>query len=111
MIALLAKVFLRKTDNIEAVRHKYGMICGSVGICLNLLLSVFKIVLGVLTGSLAIQADGFNNLVTPAPPSSPLQGSFCPAKSRIRSIPSGMGAPNICPPSSSRSSSCSWVWS
>ena len=31
MIALLAKVFLRKTDDTEVVRHKYGMICGGVG--------------------------------------------------------------------------------
>ena len=38
------------------------MICGAVGIFLNLILSCFKIVLGMVIGSLAIQADGFNNL-------------------------------------------------
>ena len=57
MIAILAKIFLRKTDDPQAVRHGYGLICGGVGIFLNLLLSGFKIVLGVLTGSLAIQAE------------------------------------------------------
>ena len=62
MIALLAKVFLKNTKDEEAVRHGYGMICGCVGIFLNLILSCFKIVLGALIGSLAIQADGFNNL-------------------------------------------------
>lgn len=62
MIALLAKVFLKNTKDEEAVRHGYGMICGCVGILLNLILSCFKIVLGALIGSLAIQADGFNNL-------------------------------------------------
>ena len=62
MIALLSRLFLRDTRDEEAVRHGYGMICGAVGIFLNLLLSCFKIVLGTLIGSLAIQADGFNNL-------------------------------------------------
>lgn len=62
MIALLSRLFLHNTTDEEAVRHGYGMICGAVGIFLNLVLSCFKIVLGVLIGSLAIQADGFNNL-------------------------------------------------
>ena len=62
MIALLSRIFLHKIQNEVAIRHGYGMICGAVGILLNLILSCFKIVLGVLIGSLAIQADGFNNL-------------------------------------------------
>ena len=62
MIALLSRLFLRDTTDEEAIRHGYGMICGGVGIFLNIILSCFKIVLGVLIGSLAIQADGFNNL-------------------------------------------------
>ena len=62
MIALLSRLFLRNTQDEEAVRHGYGMICGAVGIFLNLILSCFKIILGALIGSLAIQADGFNNL-------------------------------------------------
>lgn len=62
MIALLSRLFLHRWKDEEAVRHGYGMLCGAVGIVLNLILSCFKIVLGVLIGSLAIQADGFNNL-------------------------------------------------
>ena len=62
MIALLSRIFLHKIQDEAAIRHGYGMICGAVGIFLNLILSCFKIVLGVLIGSLAIQADGFNNL-------------------------------------------------
>ena len=62
MIALLSRLFLHDTADEEAVRHGYGVICGAVGIFLNLILSCFKIALGVLVGSLAIQADGFNNL-------------------------------------------------
>ena len=62
MIALLSRLFLHNMTDEEDVRHGYGMICGAVGIFLNLVLSCFKIILGVLIGSLAIQADGFNNL-------------------------------------------------
>ncbi len=62
MIALLSRLFLRNTKDENALRHGYGMICGAVGIFLNLILSCFKIILGALIGSLAIQADGFNNL-------------------------------------------------
>ncbi len=62
MIALLSRLFLHDIQDEDAIRHGYGMICGAVGIFLNLILSCFKIVLGVLIGSLAIQADGFNNL-------------------------------------------------
>ena len=91
MIALLAKVFLRKTDDTEVVRHKYGMICGGVGICLNLLLSVFKIVLGVLTGSLAIQADGFNNLGDAGSSLISLAGFFLSGKKPDSEHPFGPG--------------------
>ena len=62
MIALISRLFSHKWKDENAVRHGYGMICGAVGIFLNLILSCFKIVLGALIGSLAIQADGFNNL-------------------------------------------------
>ena len=62
MIALISRLFSHRWKDEEAVRHGYGMICGAVGILLNLILSCFKIVLGMLIGSLAIQADGFNNL-------------------------------------------------
>ena len=62
MIALLSRLFLHNTKDEQAIRHGYGMICGAVGIFLNLILSCFKIVVGALIGSLAIQADGFNNL-------------------------------------------------
>ena len=62
MIALLFRFFKNRWKDEEAVRHGYGILCGAVGILLNLVLSCFKIVLGAMIGSLAIQADGFNNL-------------------------------------------------
>lgn len=43
-------------------RTRLGMLCGSIGICLNLILFAIKLLAGVLSGSIAITADAFNNL-------------------------------------------------
>lgn len=64
MINLLAKILLddyKDTKNPK-VRQVYGMLCGIVGIILNLLLFLIKILAGKLAGSIAITADAFNNL-------------------------------------------------
>ncbi|MCM1551546.1 MAG: cation diffusion facilitator family transporter [Butyrivibrio sp.] len=64
MITLLARIFIK--DNTEydnpKVRQAYGMLCGAVGIALNLLLFGGKFIAGLLSGSIAITADAFNNL-------------------------------------------------
>ncbi len=44
------------------MRSAYGTVCGICGIFLNVLLFALKIVAGVLSGSLAVTADAFNNL-------------------------------------------------
>ncbi len=63
MTKLLCRLFVRKGDLSDArVRASYGTLSGVTGIVLNLLLFVFKFAVGFLTGSLAIQADAFNNL-------------------------------------------------
>ena len=61
---LLVRTFIRNSQNIQdpAVREKYGVLSGGVGICLNLLLSLGKFFAGLLTGSIAVTADAFNNL-------------------------------------------------
>jgi len=61
MISLLARLFL-KTKDPEALRRGYGILCGAVGIGLNLLLFAGKLLAGILSGSIAITADAFNNL-------------------------------------------------
>ncbi len=60
----LVKHFIRDCGNIRdsAVRQRYGVLSGVVGIVLNLLLSAGKFLAGSLTGSVAIMADAFNNL-------------------------------------------------
>lgn len=44
------------------VRERYGVLSGGVGIVLNLLLALGKLLAGLLTGSIAVTADAFNNL-------------------------------------------------
>lgn len=45
-----------------AVRERYGVLSGVVGIALNLLLFAGKLLAGVLTGAISVTADAFNNL-------------------------------------------------
>lgn len=63
MIKLLASLFIHKKDaDASDVRGAYGTLCSIVGIILNLLLFAGKYLAGVLTASVAISADAFNNL-------------------------------------------------
>lgn len=64
MIDFLVKTFISRPDDWEdpEIRQRYGLLTGGVGICLNLLLSLGKFLAGLITGSIAITADAFNNL-------------------------------------------------
>lgn len=64
MISLLSRLFIKNYKDYEnaQVRRAYGTLCGSVGICLNILLFIGKYFAGTLSGSIAIVADSFNNL-------------------------------------------------
>ncbi|MBQ0038409.1 MAG: cation transporter [Clostridiales bacterium] len=64
MISLLAKWFIKDRDNVTDpnVRRAYGQLCGLVGIGLNILLFAGKFFAGIISGSIAITADAFNNL-------------------------------------------------
>ena len=45
-----------------AVRERYGVLAGAVGILLNLLLFAGKLLAGIVTGAISVTADAFNNL-------------------------------------------------
>jgi len=64
MVTLLAKLFIphRKDYKNPRVRQLYGMLCGIVGILLNIFLFIGKLLAGTLSHSIAITADAFNNL-------------------------------------------------
>ena len=63
MITFLAKLFIKSEDGNEVnTRKAFGVLCGAVGIALNVLLFALKFFAGLLSGSIAITADAFNNL-------------------------------------------------
>ena len=64
MIDLLARIFIKDYRQLSdpAVRRAYGSLCCIVGICLNVLLFAGKYFAGLVSGSIAITADAFNNL-------------------------------------------------
>ena len=64
MTDFLIKTFIRDSEQVHdpAVRERYGVLSGVVGLLLNLLLSAGKLCAGVLSASISITADAFNNL-------------------------------------------------
>lgn len=64
MFDLLARLFVRDRKNVNdpAVRRAYGMMVSIIGIVLNLILAGGKLAVGILSGSLSIEADAVNNL-------------------------------------------------
>ena len=64
MIQFLASFFIRDSRNYKSpeVRQAYGVLSGAVGIGLNIFLFFGKWIAGMLSGSIAITADAFNNL-------------------------------------------------
>lgn len=63
MITTLARIFLKPEGKPEAqLRKGYGVLCGAVGVCLNLLLFLGKLLAGLASGSIAVVADAVNNL-------------------------------------------------
>ena len=62
MIGLLSKLFAIEKMPVEKQRGAYGMLCGILGILLNILLFAGKFITGLLTNSISITADAVNNL-------------------------------------------------
>ena len=64
MISLLARLFIKNHQDTKNpnVRQTYGILCGALGIGLNLLLFAGKFAAGFFSHSIAVTADAFNNL-------------------------------------------------
>ena len=59
MVALFMKLFEKKNSD---KRSLCGLVCGAMGIALNLILFAIKLFAGLISGSVAVMADAFNNL-------------------------------------------------
>lgn len=64
MTKLLVKLFIKNSDQTQdaKVRQKYGMLGGIVGIVCNIFLFAAKFLAGLITSSISVMADAFNNL-------------------------------------------------
>lgn len=64
MSDLLIRLFIKDYQNLNdpQIRLRYGKMAGIVGIVTNLFLCVIKVIVGLISGSIAIIADGINNL-------------------------------------------------
>lgn len=64
LIKLLTKLFVKNSDDIKnpEVRAAYGNMSGIVGIFLNLCLFAAKLTAGIVSASISVIADAFNNL-------------------------------------------------
>ncbi len=63
MTDLLIRLFIKDPDNItDQKRYAYGTLAGATGIGCNILLCIAKLLIGLLSSSVAIIADAFNNL-------------------------------------------------
>ena len=93
MIRLLAKWFIREkeSDPPERVRSAYGVLSGCFGIFLNLILFTIKLVFGLLSNAVSLQADAFNNLGDAGSSVISLFGFRLAAKKPDRDHPYGHG--------------------
>ncbi len=64
MIKFLSLIFIKNRNDYknQKVREQYGILCGTTGIFLNLILFAAKFTAGAVSASVAVTADAFNNL-------------------------------------------------
>lgn len=64
MNKLLIKLFVKDYKNTDdaSVRSAYGMLASVSGLTVNILLFTGKLFIGLLSKSIAVLADSFNNL-------------------------------------------------
>ena len=63
MTKLLIKLFVKSNDVKDLkVRNKYAMLSSITGIIVNILLSIFKFVVGLVSNSMSIISDAVNNI-------------------------------------------------
>ena len=93
MIEFLARRLIAGYPDTEdpKVRRSCGMLCGLVGIALNVLLCGLKLFAGFLSGSIAITGDALNNLSDAGSSVVSLLGFHLAAQEPDRDHPFGHG--------------------
>lgn len=93
MINFLVRKFVKNYENTtdEVVRSNYGTLSSIVGICCNVVLFALKFLLGVVSNSIAIMSDAFNNLSDSASCIVTLFGYKLAAKPADKDHPFGHG--------------------
>ena len=93
MITLLSRLFIPDHENTDLpeVRRRYGVLSGAVGIFLNIMLFAAKLTAGMLSKSVSIMADGFNNLSDAASSAITLAGFKLSGKKADKDHPFGHG--------------------
>lgn len=68
MNEFLYRLFIKDYKNTSDinVRENYGKLAGAVGLVSNTVISAAKIIIGIITSSIAVIADGINNLTDAA---------------------------------------------
>ena len=91
---LLLRLFVKDAQNPDspAVRLAVGKLAGVVGILCNALLCLGKVLAGVFSGSVALVADGVNNLSDAAS-----SGSAWPSSRRMPTTPTATPGMNTSP--------------
>ncbi|MGE5631219.1 MAG: cation diffusion facilitator family transporter [Caulobacteraceae bacterium] len=89
----LIKTFIKDNENTrdKKVRQAYGYMSGAVGIAVNVTLFTVKIVIGLLTNSIAVTADAVNNLSDAASSIITVVGFKMTSKPADREHPFGHG--------------------
>lgn len=64
MINLIRKIFIKDYQNVneEKVRIKHGVVSACFGLFINLILFIFKLVIGLLTGLISLISEALNNI-------------------------------------------------
>ena len=64
MFDLVCKLFIKdyKNTSDSSVREKYGTVVSVFSIICNTIMVVFKLIVSIITNSVSIRADAFNNL-------------------------------------------------
>ncbi len=93
MTNIIIRLFIKDAENVSniAVRTRYGIVAGVVGIILNTLLALAKFVFGVMASSVAVTADAVNNLSDSATSVLTLVGFKLSSKPADRDHPFGHG--------------------